>query len=94
MPLVALIGALAAGHSIAAILGGYSLAQWIALARAVVSLGEEAINLLATYHGSLAAMGDALIEGLGADVAGKAAKDWIAANAAKAVELQPGIGGQ
>ena len=93
MPLIALIGALIGGQSIGAILAGLSIADWISLAGTLLPLGEDAIKLMSALHPAFSAMGDKLLQGAGAEIAGQAAKAWISANADKAIELQPGIKG-
>lgn len=93
--LISLIAALADGSSIGTVLAGLTTVQWVTLAVGVAEeLEPEAKALLASKHPSLSAMVEQLAEGVGTELAAKAAQDWFVANGEAAIARQPGIAGQ
>ena len=91
--LIPLLSSVIGGTSIGTALGALSLSQWLTLGVGVASLEPSLANLFGLQHPSLKTLVTNIGEGVAVDVASKMAMDWFAANADKAIELQPGIEG-
>lgn len=92
--LISILSSVLTGGSIGAVLGALSLSQWLTLAVGVASLEPDVATLFGLQHESLGVLVKKVGEGVAPIIASQAAKDWFAANADKAIELQPGIGDQ
>jgi hypothetical protein len=91
--LISILAAVLSGGSIGTVLGALSLTQWLTLGAGVLSLEPDFAKLLGLQHPALGTLVDNIGKGAAVEVASKEAKNWFAANADKAIELQPGIKG-
>lgn len=91
LALLPLLQALAGGASIEAAAAGLSVAQWTSIGLSALSALPSEIQAAQSIHGLLAdVIGKVLTAGK-AEIASVAVQDWLAANAEKAIQLQPGI---
>lgn len=60
--LLGMVAALVGGMSIAAVLAGLTLPDWIALAGLLISAGEEAIKIFVKLHPALAVLEEEMLE--------------------------------
>jgi hypothetical protein len=91
--LIDILSAVIGGEPLGAVLAALTTVQWLALAAGVAEeLAPSVAQKLGLAHPSLAALVEAVGNGLSDELAAKAAEDWLAANADAAMKLQPGMG--
>jgi hypothetical protein len=94
---IGILAAIIKGETVGAVLDGVTASQWLTLVAGAGETLEPAIARLfglPNSFGSLGELVDSIVKTFGDDVAKAAIADWLAANADKAIELQPGIAGQ
>jgi hypothetical protein len=93
--LIDILSAVIGGESLGDVLAALSTAQWLTLAVGVAEeLAPDVAEKLGLQHPSLAALVEAVGNGLSDELSAKAAADWFAANAAAAIREQPGAGSE
>jgi hypothetical protein len=91
--LIPLLATVLSGGSFGAALGALSLTQWLTLGVGVASLEPDVAALFGLQHPALGTLVENIGKGVSVEIASQTAKNWFAANADKAIELQPGIKG-
>ena len=95
--LIGILANIINGESIGTVLGALTTTQWLSLAAGAGETIEPAIAKLLGLPSTFTSLGhlvDSIVKTFANDVAKAAIADWLAANADKAIELQPGIAGQ
>lgn len=88
LALLPIIQALIGGAGISTVLAGVTASQWITIGAAALKAAPAEIQIVRGLHGLLDHVIGAVLSSGSALIASEAASAWLAANGAKAIELQ------